>query len=948
MNDAHQIATRNGANGRTERFRSNRRPHPPSFVETSRSIRDERAFNGKRSGRNLWAIYALAALIFPSIAIGGDQFLIPDDTWASLPESTQSVKAVKSEVTTSEVSISKNEEVRPDRTSTADKISGPPRSFSRHRETNAALPAPETPAVSFDVMKLLDSESANVRRTAVRSLKQFTPTPALMRRVEELSDNDPDAITRGTARLLLSDWEDRLESTTASSDAESISFEFGGRSRRANPFADPIRSRTDTAVSNASASAARARASHQFMNQPTDDAGRSGAAVLRLGDSGRPAAEHIRSGVSQTAYSGIVPPAPRRIDAPEYDPTADSDDFEAIFDLSPASTVPAGRPRLLAEDIFPPVLDTPLNPPPIQDDVLPSSILDRPIRSIPFFPTLGFAGPTGVQPTEPQTSSHFQPVEDRWRHGFPEWNRYAEEPDTVTRYPYTEGRWWDPYNQNVLKGDYPIIGQHTFFNVEAELLMINEYRELPTPTTPFESTVDAGQFQFFGDPTQFLTTNFLFLRTELFHGNAGFKPIDWMVRLTPAVNLNYLDVNELAVVGPDVRDGTTRYDDIITLQEYFVEAKLADLSPHYDFMSMRIGSQPFQSDFRGFIFNDINQGVRLFGTRNANRDQFNIVFFDQLEKNTNAQLLNEFSRRDQQVFVANYYRQDFVYPGYTANTSIHVNNDGPSTQFDDNGFLVRPDPTGIFKEHRVTTAYLGFTGDGHMGKYNVSNAFYYVFGEDSCNPIAGTEQEIRAYMMALELSYDRDWVRFRGSFFHSSGDGNADNSTATGFDSILDQPQFAGGEFSYWQRQEIRLFGAALSQRESLSPTLRSSKIQGQANHVNPGIFIFNAGMDFEITPKLRMITNASYLMFDKTDVLETYTFQDDIAREIGVDLSIGIEYRPLLSDNIIIEAGWASLVPGNGMKDLFGKYDPFTLENSSDPELDLLSMAFVTGIFVY
>ena len=27
-----------------------------------------------------------------------------------------------------------------------------------------------------------------------------------------------------------------------------------------------------------------------------------------------------------------------------------------------------------------------------------------------------------------------------------------------TRHPFQKGRWWDPYNQSVLKGDYPIKG----------------------------------------------------------------------------------------------------------------------------------------------------------------------------------------------------------------------------------------------------------------------------------------------------------------------------------------------------------------------------------------------------------------------------------------------------------------------------------------------------------
>ena len=73
-----------------------------------------------------------------------------------------------------------------------------------------------------------------------------------------------------------------------------------------------------------------------------------------------------------------------------------------------------------------------------------------------------------------------------------------------------------------------------------------------------------------------------------------------------------------------------------------------------------------------------------------------------------------------------------------------------------------------------------------------------------------------------------------------------------GFDTIFDDPNFAGGEFSYWQRQSIKLFGVNLVQRVSLVPNLRSSKIQGQSNFVNPGLQLINFGMDMEVAPKLR------------------------------------------------------------------------------------------------
>ena len=169
-------------------------------------------------------------------------------------------------------------------------------------------------------------------------------------------------------------------------------------------------------------------------------------------------------------------------------------------------------------------------------------------------------------------------------------------------YPYVEGNILNPFTQNVLKGDYPIIGQHTFLNITAESETIAETRQVPTPQNGFDSTTFPGGSQFFGNPNQFAFNQFFRLSFDLFHGDTAFKPIDWRIKLTPVFNMNYLDVQELGVVSPDVADGRTRFRDYLSLEEWFFEMKLADLSPDYDFLSVRLGSQPFVSDFRGFIF----------------------------------------------------------------------------------------------------------------------------------------------------------------------------------------------------------------------------------------------------------------------------------------------------------------------------------------------------------
>ena len=541
--------------------------------------------------------------------------------------------------------------------------------------------------------------------------------------------------------------------------------------------------------------------------------------------------------------------------------------------------------------------------------------------------TLGFAGNSGVQRTEWQQVADFVPIEDRWRTGFPEWDRYEKDFPFGIDYPFKQGSLLDPYNQNVLKGDYPIIGQHTFFSLTATNLMLNEYRQTPTPTTPYESTANPFSEPFFGNDNQYFFANYLSLAFELFHGSAAFKPVDWKIRITPVFNVNHLAVGELAVVNPDVRHGTKRTRTDFALEEWFLEAKLADLSPDYDFMSVRAGSQFFVSDFRGFLFKDINRGVRLFGTRFANRDQFNLAWFDQAEKDTNS-ALNTFDNRHQNVTILNYFRQDFIFPGFNAQWSFHYNHDKPSTRFDDNDFLVRPDPAGVFQEHQIDAYYVGMGTEGHVGRFNVTSQLYLALGKDSLNPIAGEDQRINAQMAALELSYDRDWIRFRSSYFYASGDSNVADSKATGFDTIFDDPNFAGGQFSYWQRQSIKLFGVNLVQRGSLVPNLRSSKIQGQSNFVNPGLQLINLGTDMEIAPKLRAIANANYLFFNQTEPLKTFTFQNNIGNEIGADLSIGFEYRPFLNDNVIFVMGSSVLLPGRGLKDLYGTEVPDVLRD--------------------
>lgn len=500
----------------------------------------------------------------------------------------------------------------------------------------------------------------------------------------------------------------------------------------------------------------------------------------------------------------------------------------------------------------------------------------------------------------------FVPLPDRWTIAYPD-------------YPgrFKRGRTLDPYNQNVLKGDRPVAGQSVFMVLTGTLEAPTELRSLPIGSGV--SAADPGRLEFFGDGSQLFTTPRASLSLELFKGQTAFRPKTWALKATGVADLNYLRLQENNNVDVDVREGRTRQRHDFALEEAFGEVKLADLSPRFDTLSLRAGIQPFVSDFRGLVFADVNLGARLFGNYAANRWQYNLAFFDLLEKETNSEL-NTFDRRDQQVFVANVFRQDTFGHGYTASLSVLHSRDDATRHFDENGFLVRPARVGAVRPHEVTSTYLGWAGDGHLGRLNLSHAAYYAFGTDTDNPLAREENEVRAGFGAVELSVDRDWARFKLTGVFASGDDDAGDGSAHGFDSIYDKANFAGGEFSFWTRSGIPLTQTSvlLKAPGSLLPSLRSNKFEGQQSFVNPGLVLVGAGADLDLTPKLRLALNANYLRFHKTGALELLLFQPNIRKAIGLDLGAGFIWRPLLNENVVVTAGVTGLVSGAGFDDLY------------------------------
>lgn len=501
---------------------------------------------------------------------------------------------------------------------------------------------------------------------------------------------------------------------------------------------------------------------------------------------------------------------------------------------------------------------------------------------------------------------HFEEIPNRWYE-----NPWALLPPPT--YEINEpGDSVNPYRQNKFKGDFPIIGDDIFLTATVTEIMSLEGRRVPTPTVN-----TGGKSVFFGDPDQFEFRNNFIFTFDLFKGQQAFKPVDWRLKASYVYNVTNIQVEENSVIEANPQRGRSRTTNDVAIQELFIEKHIFDISENYDFLSSEIGIFPFRSDFRGFIFDDSNSGIRIFGNYSENKWQYNLVFFAMREKDTFSEL-NTFDDRDQQVFIANLYRQDWPILGYTTQISYHFNRDEATSHFNRSDFLVRPAPIGQAKEHEIRAHYVGWTGEGHLGRLNITHALYHVFGRDDDNPIAARETGIRGFLASAEVSVDVDWWRLRGYGLFQSGDRDPRDDDAEGFDGIIDSPNFAGGEFSFWNRQAITLLGTNLTNRFSPLANLKTSKFEGQSEFVNPGLLLLGSAIDIEATPESRFVIGANWIRFHDSDSLETFLNINDIDEKIGFEVFSGVIWRPFLNNHVIFKVGQNVFWPGEGFQRIY------------------------------
>src|SRR6185312_8585817 len=180
----------------------------------------------------------------------------------------------------------------------------------------------------------------------------------------------------------------------------------------------------------------------------------------------------------------------------------------------------AALPVLAQEDRpYPPVADP-------DAEIVPR----RPGPSQPqrYFPPQ--PNPAQAAPPDALAPRESLPVRDRWR---------------IMQALGVKSPWFDPYNQNVLKGDLPVAGepwlnQHFpelarrlepdwFVNLGAVSDSLVELRRLPTPVGP-QATQRPGSDDVFGRGRQSTLAETLVVSMSLIKGDTTFRPPDYEFR----------------------------------------------------------------------------------------------------------------------------------------------------------------------------------------------------------------------------------------------------------------------------------------------------------------------------------------------------------------------------------------------------------------------------------
>jgi AMIN domain len=460
----------------------------------------------------------------------------------------------------------------------------------------------------------------------------------------------------------------------------------------------------------------------------------------------------------------------------------------------------------------------------------------------------------------------------------------------------------DTYNQNRIKGDFPLEGK--WFG-EADIFqtyVLKERRNLDyTNALPGEKFVSHNNFQ---------DENGIF-GFEIRHNDDRFFPSDFRIHIDGSADWK-----------SDINAFNTTAQGHAQVFDAFSDIQLHNFgNVNFNQVFLRGGIQAFKSDFHGLIFNDSGLGGRIFGNALSNRVRYDFVMLKLFQRDAVSGFF-DFSKPSQHtVLISRFTWEDFLVTGWNSEWSVHWNHDPRKINQSDSNQL------------NLDTYYIGTTLNGNLGRFIFNPAIYGVFGTaDHLVDGDRVQHDVRAWTGVLDLEYPMDEWKFRVGYVYESGERGGSNSrTDTAFDAISDAVTLFGGPFSYWVGEDIKYSKGDFTRANSFDPSLRGTN--NQSNYVNPGLQLVNGGFDTTITPRVAVSFNVNWLYFNNIGTYNTNNIVNGVPttttinhHNAGIEENIFIRWKPFLrqrNDFFIVDTGFSVLQPLAGIKDAFGSSRP-------------------------
>src|SRR5712692_797540 len=458
---------------------------------------------------------------------------------------------------------------------------------------------------------------------------------------------------------------------------------------------------------------------------------------------------------------------------------------------------------------------------------------------------------------------------------------------------------YDPYHQNILKADYPLQG-NWFLELNAFNNLVYKSRRNLDFSAVFADQITAGTLKFVKH-NQFFNENILF-GVQLQHNDDTFVPSNFKFR-----------VNGVTDYKNDINAFNSGSNTASHLFDAFVDVQIADFGErvdghsNFDLLFVRGGLQGFKSEFHGLIFNDVGLGGRLFGELKKNRLRYDFAYFKLFAKDPVSGFIDFSVPSRHQVAIGRFTWDDLV-RGWNSEWTFHYNRD----------HRFAAGSGGATLPVNLDTYYTGATFSGHLGRFTFNPAVHAVFGHaDAVQGASVVRHSVAAWTALVDWQYKLDFWNFRLGYLYASGDGNPSDTHDTGFDAISDGVQLFGGPLSYWVGENIKFGKGDFVRANSLFPSFRG--VNGAANHINPGLHAFNAGVDMTLSPRFDFAANLNVLAFAATGA---YTNRVVIGHKpAGVEENVFLRWKPFLREanqNVIFDAGFSVLQPQQGLRDAF------------------------------